>query len=175
MLNKMMILLVVLTMGLIPVAAASTLNADPKNSSVLFNINHGLGYTIGYFENFSASVETDADKIISAKAVINIDSLNTHSAWRDEGLRSQLFFDAAKFPQATFESSKVEGDQMTGSLTIKGISKPITLTVGLNEGVFTAQGSFNRNDFGITYNRELKHHEKAIGDKVDLMVELKGV
>jgi polyisoprenoid-binding protein YceI len=172
MLNKM-IFLAVFVMGLSSMCPAATLIADPKNSSVFFNISHGLGYTIGYFEKFTASVETDGDTIISAKAVIDVDSINTHSAWRDEGLRSSLFFDVAKFPQAVFQSSKVEGNQMTGMLTIKGISKPITLTVGLNEGVFTAQGSFNRSDFGISYNKELKHHEKAIGDKVDLMVALK--
>ncbi len=173
MLNKI-ILLVCLVLSFNQVSLAATLNADPKNSSILFNINHNAGYTIGYFESFTASVEQDADRIISAKATINIDSLNTHSTIRDEGLRSAMFFDAAKFPQASFESSKVEGDQMVGTLTIKGVSKPITLTVALKDGVFTAKGSFDRNDFGINYNRDLKGHEKAIGNKVDLMVELKG-
>jgi len=165
-------LLAVLAMGLSSVSSSWAFDADPRNSTVLFKIDNGIGYTVGYFEKYSASVETDGDKVISAKAVIDVDSVNTHNSWHNEGLRSPLFFDTAKFPQATFESSKIEGDQMTGVLTIKGIAKPIALTVGLNEGVFTAKGSFDRNDFGINFNRILKNHEKAIGEKVDLMVEL---
>ena len=166
-------LLAVFLMGSSSMCPASSLIADLKNSSIQFNVSYGIGYTIGYFGKFTATSETDGDKIISAKAAIDIDSVNSHNSLRDDSLRSSLFFDAAKFPQATFESTAVAGDQMTGNLTIKGITKPITLTVGLNQGVFTAKGTFDRNDFGINFNKELGNHEKAIGDKVDLTVSLR--
>jgi polyisoprenoid-binding protein YceI len=158
---------------MIPPSWAAVMNADPKNSSILFNISHGQGYTIGYFDKFTAILEMDQDKIISAKAEIDIFSINTQSILRDEGLRSSIFFDAVKFPKANFESTKVEGAQMTGNLTIKGITKPVLLQVELKNGVMTARGNFDRNDFGINYNRKLKHNEKAIGDKVELIIEIK--
>lgn len=180
MINKLNLLSLALLFCLPPLSMAQTLQADTVNSSIIFKINHNQGYTTGYFKDFAASLEVSDDQstIKKADAIIKINSIDTNSAVRDEGLISAMFFDGEKFPEAKFESTQIEGDQMSGLLTIKGITKPITMTATLSKDsgklVLTARGTFNRNDYGIDYNRELAPHQKAIGDMVDLTVELHG-
>ena len=147
-------------------AAAKDINS--KNASIVFMVDHDqAGYTIGSFDEFSGSVEFNDEqtRIVSAKVTVATASVNTQSPIRDEGLRSPLFFDAEKFPQAVYEN---------GALTLKGVTKPVALTVEQDKarGVVVIRGSFDRNDFGITYNKLLAKKNKSIGDKVELVVEI---
>ena len=158
-------------------ASAATKTATAQDSTIMFRIKHDLGYTVGYFGDFKATLETgDAPgQVVSTQMQVDIKSLNTRNDLRDEGLRSALFFDAAQFPQATFESTKVEGDSISGTMTIKGKSQPVTLKVQNNapSGKLVLKGEFNRNDFGVTYNITRPDKKKSIGDIVELIIELK--
>lgn len=159
-----MLLLLLLVCG---TAFAQTIDISPENASVFFQVTHDLGYTIGYFEDFKGTVELSDDKtqLLSAKAQVQTASINTRNPVRDEGLRSALFLDAEKFPQAAYEN---------GSLTIKGITKPLAVKVDYDaaRGKVVLKGVFNRNDYGITYNELLPSKKKSIGDMVELIVEL---
>ncbi len=155
---------------------AGTLTVDPAQSSLLFNIHHDLGYTVGYFNNITATLEmSDESKVVGATVLVKTGSVNTRNSLRDEGLKSSLFLDAGQFPEATFESSKIEGDQIAGTLTIKGIAKPATLTLEQDAAgkKVILKGAFNRHDYGITYNSILANKKKSIGDTVEVTVELK--
>lgn len=112
---------------------------DKSHANLSFTYNH-LGYstTDGRFGNWEGSllIDKETPSNSSVEFTIDIDSLDTFWADRDTHLKSADFFDAAKFPQATFRSTKVEqtGEQqleVTGDLTIKGITKPATLTVNV--------------------------------------------
>ncbi|MBO6511217.1 MAG: polyisoprenoid-binding protein [Roseibium sp.] len=112
---------------------------DKSHANLSFTYNH-LGYstTDGRFGNWEGSllIDKETPSNSSVEFTIDIDSLDTFWADRDTHLKSADFFDAAKFPQATFKSIKVEqtGEQqlvVTGDLTIKGITKPATLTVNV--------------------------------------------
>ncbi|WP_306143641.1 YceI family protein [Roseibium sp. MMSF_3412] len=110
---------------------------DKSHANLSFTYNH-LGYstTDGRFGDWDGTLLIDKDTPAnsSVEFTINIDSLDTFWADRDTHLKSPDFFDAAKFPQATFKSTKVEqtGENqldVTGDLTLRGITKPVTLTV----------------------------------------------
>lgn len=158
-------------------AFAATVTVGPEDSSVIFNIRHELGYTVGYFKDFKATLETgDAPgKLISLKAEVATGSVTTRNDLRDEGLRSQMFLDSAQFPRATFESTAIDGDKVEGTVTIKGVSHPVTLTIDKDApaGKMRLKGEIDRNDFGITYNKPLADKKKSIGDIVTLIIELK--
>ncbi len=147
---------------------AEPVNITPANAGVFFNATHDLGYTIGYFKDFSGTIELNDEKtqLVSAKAVVQTASISTHNLPRDEGLKSALFLDAVKFPQAIYEN---------GALTIKGISKPFVFKLEKDtaSGKIILKGSFNRNDYGMTYNKPLTKKKKSIGDMVEIIVELK--
>lgn len=110
---------------------------DKSHANLSFTYNH-LGYstTDGRFGDWDGTLLIDKDTPAnsSIEFTINIDSLDTFWADRDTHLKSPDFFDAAKFPQATFKSTTVEqtGENqldVTGDLTLRGITKPVTLTV----------------------------------------------
>ncbi|MEO1111289.1 MAG: YceI family protein [Pseudomonadota bacterium] len=110
---------------------------DKSHANLSFTYNH-LGYstTDGRFGDWDGTLLIDKDTPAnsSVEFTINIDSLDTFWADRDTHLKSPDFFDAAQFPQATFKSTKVEqtGENqldVTGDLTLRGITKPVTLTV----------------------------------------------
>ena len=110
---------------------------DKSHANLSFTYNH-LGYstTDGRFGDWDGTLLIDKDTPAnsSIEFTINIDSLDTFWADRDTHLKSPDFFDAAKYPQATFKSTKVEqtGENqldVTGDLTLRGITKPVTLTV----------------------------------------------
>ena len=156
-------------------ASAATITVSPEQSSVLFRVNHDLGYNVGYFKDFSATLELGDDpaKILNAQIQVITASINTRNAVRDEGLKSALFLDAGQFPQATFESAKIEDGQITGTLTLKGVARPMVFKVERIDGKVLLKGTINRNDFGITYNKLMVDKRKSIGDAVDLIIELK--
>lgn len=160
-----------------PQASAATVTATGQDSTIMFRINHDLGYTVGYFGDFTATLELgdEPGQVTSTKMQVATASINTRNDLRDEGLRSAMFFDAAQFPQATFESAKVEGDEITGTMTIKGVSQPVTLKVQKDapSGKLVLKGEFNRNDFGVTYNITRADKKKSIGDMVELIIELR--
>src|SRR4051812_39150519 len=110
---------------------------DPSHSEILFKVKHMMISTVtGQFKKFDASVETEADDFTNAKVQFNadVDSVDTNNAQRDGHLKNGDFFDAENHPQLNFVSSKLEkidneNYKMHGTLTMRGVSKEITLDV----------------------------------------------
>ncbi|MCO5992079.1 YceI family protein [Actinoallomurus rhizosphaericola] len=170
---------------------AGTWNIDPTHSEVTFSIRHLMSKVRGSFTEFSGAIEIAEDVAAStATAEIQLKSIDTRNADRDNHVRSADILDIENHPAMTFQtkSVRVEGDTnlVDGELTIKGISHPVTLEVEFN-GVgedpwggtragFTATGSINRKDYGIEFNVPLPGGQKALlGDKVDITLEIQAV
>jgi polyisoprenoid-binding protein YceI len=170
---------------------AGSWNIDPSHSEVTFSIRHLMSKVRGSFTEFSGAIEIAEDVAAStATAEIQLKSIDTRNADRDNHVRSADILDIENHPAMTFQTKgvRVEGDTnlVEGELTIKGISHPITLEVEFN-GVgedpwggtragFTATGSINRKDYGIEFNVPLPGGQKALlGDKVDIQLEIQAV
>jgi len=174
-------------------AFASNWDLDVSHSDVGFAVRHMMvSNTHGKFTKLSGTLALD-DKDVT-KSVVNVDietaSIDTADAKRDEHLRSPDFFDAAKFPKITFKSTKVEKNgeklKVTGDLTIKGVTKPVVLSVDvLTPEVKDAFGNvrkgasattkINRKDFGLTWNKTLDAGGVALGDEISIQLELEFV
>lgn len=149
--------------------AAGTYAVDPNHTQVIWSVNH-LGFTplYGAFGASGGTLEIDPAKPSAAKVNVtfNIADVSTTSAGFTKHLLSGDFFDAAKHPTATFTSTSVQvdgdGAKITGDLTIKGITKPVTLDAklygaGTNPMTkkqtvgFSATTTIKRSDFGVGY------------------------
>lgn len=167
-------------MLLIPTGSwAKPVEIDLSKSALFFQINHEAGFTLGTFDHFTATADLNDEgtQIQSIQATIDMASINTRNAIRDEGLKSDMFFDSTQFPQAHFESTSSAGDEITGQLMLKGFTQPITLKAVIDTttvpSIITLKGSFNRHDYGITYNATYpRTKQKVIGDTVDVTVTL---
>src|ERR1700744_5329178 len=108
---------------------------DPMHSEVQFKVKHLVISTVtGFFKSFEGALETENEDFEDADITfsLNIDSIDTNQSQRDEHLKSAEFFDAAQYPQITFKSTsfkKTDDDEykLDGDLTIKGITKPVSL------------------------------------------------
>ncbi len=164
-------------------ATVETYKFDPVHSSVNFSIRHFFSNVPGSFANVEGVVVVDRDDLTKStvEATIGIASVTTNNEKRDTHLRSDAFFDAEKFSTATFKSNtwtKTGSDtyDVTGDLTIKGVSKPVVLHVtslGFGPGMKGAQLSgwsatttLNRNDFGLTA------FPKVLGDDVPVTINV---
>lgn len=147
--------------------AAGSYTVDPNHTQVVWSVNH-LGFTplYGAFGASGGTLELDPANPSAAKVTVtfNIADVSTTSAGFTKHLLSSDFFDAAKHPTATFTSTAVQVDgtsaKITGDLTIKGITKPVTLDAKLfGAGAnpmnkmqtvgFTAETTVKRSDFGV--------------------------
>lgn len=151
-------------------AFAGTYTLDPTHTQVIFEWNHmGFSNPEGQFRKVEGSLDYDqADPTKSSVNVtIALDSVNTNVEKLDGHLQKDEFFDSAKFPTATFKSTKVEKGagadklKVTGDLTLHGVTKPIVLDVTINKVGehpmrkapavgFDATGVVKRSEFGIT-------------------------
>ena len=170
-------------------AEMATWHLDKDHTTIGFAVKHMvISRTQGEFLDYSGVVEMDAEaqEFKTIQATIQTQSIFTDHQKRDEHLRSPDFFDAATFPTMTYNmtSYKKTGETYTavGNLTIKGITKEITL-VGTFNGVvqdpwgntragFTAEGTLNRQDFGIQFNKLLDNGGFVVGNDVQLKLEV---
>ena len=156
---------------------------DPAHSEISFKVKHLMVSTVrGIFSGFEGSISADDDSFANANISFSADvsTISTQNAQRDGHLVSADFFDAAAFPKATFVSTTFSknGDQLeiTGDLTIKGITKSETLhgsfngiAVGLDGkrvAAFEVATKINRADFGLTWNAALDAGGVAVSDSV---------
>jgi polyisoprenoid-binding protein YceI len=174
-------------------AAAATYDVDVSHSSVGFSVRHmGVSNVKGAFGEFSGSFDFDPADLKSWKveATMQVGSIDTRIENRDNHLKSPDFFDAENHPTITFRSTGVkplEGGrhQLMGDLTIRGVTKPIVLDLELlgtttdmrgNELVgFTATGTINRQDFGLSWSKVLETGGLVVGNEVKLMIEIEGI
>jgi len=164
---------------------------DPTHSEIQFKIKHLMITNVtGSFNLFQASVETEEEDFSKAKVsfAANIDSVSTGNVQRDEHLKSADFFDAANFPKLTFVATKYENMdndgsyELQGDLTIKGVTKPINMSVefggvvkdpyGNTKAGFSINGKINRKDFGLTWSAVTEAGGIVVSDEVRLVCEI---
>ena len=162
---------------------------DPAHTSVGFIARHmGLSKVRGQFTSFRGEIEGDPTDITSAKARLEIDlaSVDTGNADRDAHLKSADFFDVEKHPTMTFVSKNVtkDGDdyKVEGDLTIKGVTKPVTLNYehggdlqdpfGNRKVGGTLSGTIKRTDWGLSWNVPLDSGGWLVSEKIQLEIDL---
>ena len=168
------------------VAADYTIDKQGQHAFVNFRIQHlGYSWLYGTFNDFDGSFTFDeknpaADKV---NVTINTNSVDTNHAERDKHLRSAEFLNVSKFPQATFASTEIkkagDGLDITGNLTLNGVTKPVTLAAKLigqgddpwggKRAGFEAEGKIRLKDFNITTDLGPASQE------VDLIISVEGV
>ncbi len=169
-------------------APATTWQIDPSHTDVEFGVRHLMISTVkGRFGAVQGSVILDPTTPKAAKIDVTIDvtSIDTREAKRDAHLRSPDFFDVDHFPAMTFTGGTVSGDAdgeftLTGDLTIRGVTRPITLDVtfegagndpwGGSRRGFSAKGKLNRSDFGLEWNAALETGGVVVGNEVKLTI-----
>jgi polyisoprenoid-binding protein YceI len=172
----------------VPGYLAGTWTIDPIHSYVGFVIKHLMVSKVrGNFTAFTGQITT-ADSILdsSVSATIEATSIDTSNSTRDDHIRSADFFDAENHPALIFVSSGLRsagGDFfMDGNLTIRGLTKAVTLTVetpefgatpsGGTKAGFSATTEINRTDFGVSYNGPIPGGGVALGEKVQIVLEI---
>lgn len=167
---------------------AGKYDIDAAHSKVGFEIPHLVISTVeGRFTDYKGNIVLDKRFARSKfNVTINTKSIDTSVAKRDEHLRSADFFEVEKYPEIKFVSTKVSGDpekfSVKGNLTIKGVTKPVTLEgqflgmvkdgFGNEKAAFSAKTKINRKDFGLTWNNVVEAGP-VVGDQVtiDLRVQ----
>lgn len=167
---------------------AGTYTIDPTHSEVGFSVRHaGIAKVRGSFEEFEGTI-TVAEELAqsSANATVQLASVNTRNAQRDEHLRSADFFNVETNPEMTFTSTgiAVDGDEfvLTGDLTLNGVTLPIELETEYNGTAtdpygnerigFSAETELNRKDFGLTWNAVLETGGVMVSEKVKIVLEV---
>ena len=166
---------------------------DSSHSGIHFSVRHlVIAKVRGHFARWTGTVVApDGDFSRGhVDVVIDASSIETGVADRDTHLKSADFFDAATFPELRFTTSRVETSakgrlQVAGKLTIKGITKDVTLEVenhglardpwGNERAAFTARTSVDRKDFGLTWNQVLETGGVVVGDRVEIEIEIEAV
>lgn len=172
---------------------AGLYDIDPAHSRLGFVARHAMVTKVrGSFTRFSGTVEIPPDDLTNAQVALSIDvaSVDTGNEQRDGHLRTNDFFDIERFPTMTFASTAIEalGEnrfRVTGDLTIKDVTKPVTLDVELtgaatdafgNDRIgFEAATEINRKDFGVSWNAPLEAGGVLVSEKVTLELDVSAV
>jgi polyisoprenoid-binding protein YceI len=188
--RKYAVLAVVLAFAAL--AFADEYKIDRGHSQVGFGAKHLVISTVnGRFNEFSGVVDYNPQDVTksSVKVTIKTASIDTDNAGRDNDLHSSEFLDVTKFPDMTFESTKIEkrGEQlvMTGNLTIKGVTKTVEIPFALSGPIndpwgnsrLAGEGSttINRRDFGVTYNNKMQDGSAVVGDTIKISLNIEAV
>lgn len=161
-----------------------TWTVDAAHSEIGFTARHMMVTKVrGTFSEFSAEVvvgETMADSSVSA--TVQMGSVDTRSADRDGHLVSPDFFDVENYPTMTFRSTQVTESTMTGDLTIKDVTRPVTFDLEFNGasddpwgGVragFEASTTINRKDWGLSWNVAVESGGVLVGEKVQIHLDI---
>jgi len=172
-------------------AGTTTYQIDPRHSSAGFGVTHLMISTVrGEFHGVTGTVIVDDTDISKSSVNVTIDAttVDTREPDRDKHLKSEAFFDVAKYPTITFQSTKVERNsdgslKVTGDLTIRGVSKTAVLTAtlpkapikdpwGLQRTAVSASTKINRQDFGVAWNQKLDSGGVVVGDDVNITLDV---
>jgi polyisoprenoid-binding protein YceI len=166
-----------------------TWQLDPYHTQVEFSAKHlGMMTVRGYFDEVSTKADIDPahPEAASVEATISTASIRTNNGVRDNDIRSSNFLEVEKYPVMTFKSTSIEAAgpdryALTGDLTIKGITRPVTLDV-LRYGEFNDEGmmghriaygattKINRKDFGLSFNAVLDG-KFVVSDEIQISIE----
>jgi polyisoprenoid-binding protein YceI len=169
------------------VATKTTWAIDPTHTEVQFKVKHLVISTVtGAFKKFSGSVESESDDFDGAvvKFTLDVSSIDTNQADRDNHLKSADFFASEQYPTIDFTGSlsKVEGSEykLNGDLTMRGTTKPVELNVdfggtivdpwGNKRAGFEITGKLNRKDFGLNWNALTEAGGMVVSEDVKLHI-----
>jgi len=171
---------------------STTWKIDPAHTTVEFSAKHLMITTVkGRFSDVEGEIViSDADPSKSSvSATLKSASIDTRTSQRDDHLRSADFLDAANYPEITFRSTRIAGDKsefkVTGNLTIRGVTREVTLDV-TNEGstkdpwggdriAFSATTKIDRRDFGLTWNQAIEAGGVLVGNDVKISIDVQAV
>jgi polyisoprenoid-binding protein YceI len=171
-------------------AATETYTIDPMHSGVTFKVRHLVGKVAGRFDTFSGTIVVDREDLTKSTVELTIDpaSIDTDSEKRDTHLRSEDFFDVAKFPSIVFKGSKIAKTAenqyaVTGEFTMHGVTKTITVPVEVlgfgpspwgkgGMAGFETNFTINRQDYGINWNKTLDAGGLMLGDDVEVSITI---
>jgi polyisoprenoid-binding protein YceI len=177
----------------VPGYVVGTWDVDTVHSEVSFVIRHMVVSKVrGRFDKFEATIVTAENPLDSSvEATIEAGSINTVQEQRDDHIRSADFLDTENHPNITFVSRSVRPSGakflIDGDLSIRGVTKPVTLEVEVNgfgpdafggtRAGFTATAEIDRTDFGVSYNGPIPGADNAmvLSDKVALHIEIEAV
>jgi polyisoprenoid-binding protein YceI len=175
----------------IPGYIAGTWDIDTSHSDVSFTVRHMMVSKVrGRFGAFSGEIVTSEDlSSSSVTATIDASTIDTNNEQRDGHIRSADFFDVENHPQWTFRSTalRADGDDfaLDGELTIKGVTRPVTLALEINgfgpdpfggtRAGFSASTTIDRNDFGVDIKMPLDGGGVVVSDKVQISLEIEAV
>ena len=165
---------------------------DPTHTVVEFSAKHLMITTVkGRIADIEGVINSDEKDFrnSSVKATLKAVSLDTRTDQRDQHLRSADFLDVEKFPEIRFRSTRIQGDKqsfkLTGDLTIRDVTKPITLDVefegetkdpwGGQRVGFSASGKIDRREFGLTWNQALEAGGVVVGNDIKISIEAQAV
>jgi polyisoprenoid-binding protein YceI len=168
-----------------------TWSVDPTHSHISFRVKHlGISTVRGSFGEFEGQIVIDDDGTATATGSVKVDSIDTSDENRDGHLKSADFFDVENYPEITFQSTDITatGDdtyEITGDLTLHGVTKPITLKAEVggqetdpfgNDRVgLEATGELSRSDYGMKFNMALGSGNIAVSDKVKLDLDISAI
>jgi polyisoprenoid-binding protein YceI len=177
----------------VPVLAQSprpnTWTIDPGHSAARFSVRHMLVSTVrGTLGKVTGTIEYDGKTVESIKADVMVDlsAINTENDSRDKDLKSDNFFDIAKYPTVTFKSKRVQPDgqgkfKLIGDLTMHAVTKELTLEVegpspALRQGPMlrigaSATATINRRDWGLQYSKMVEA-APIVGDEVQIQIDV---
>ncbi len=171
-------------------AFAAPYEIDPGHSQVGFEVRHMMSKVRGRFKTFKGTLDIDDKALDKSKVNVEIEAatVNTENDARDQHLRSADFFDVEKNPKLTFVSKSVKAvgpgkAQVTGDLTMRGVTKEVKLDVGNLSAeqkdpwgnlrrAAVATTTVNRKDFGLNWNKVLEAGGFLVGDDVTITLEI---
>ena len=175
----------------IPGYLVGTWDIDPTHSTVGFSVRHMMVSKVrGYFREFTGEIVTAQDPAQSTvSATIDLGSIDTRQDQRDAHIRSADFFDVGNHTEMTFRSTEVRIDgadwTVEGDLTIKGITKPVTLELELNgfgpdayggtRAGFSAKTEISRKAYGVDIDMPMDGGGVVVGDKIAVELEIEAV
>ncbi|RYE24930.1 MAG: polyisoprenoid-binding protein [Sphingobacteriales bacterium] len=169
---------------------ATNWKLDPTHSELQFKVKHLMITTVtGHFTSFNVDATTEGEdftKGANVNVTADVNTISTNNEQRDGHLKSPDFFDAANNAEIKFTSTKMEGSgedyKLTGDLTIKGATKPVTLTVeyggivvdpyGQTKAGFTVSGKISRKEFGLTWSAVTEAGQVVVSDEIKIHAEI---
>jgi polyisoprenoid-binding protein YceI len=182
-----------MTSATVPTTLTGSYTVDPSHSRIGFVARHAMVTKVrGSFNEFEGTGYFDAEDPTNSKAQLTIEtsSIDTRNADRDGHLKSNDFFDMKNYPQITFVTTavgQVDADnyRVTGDLTIKGVTKPVTVDVeytgtavdpfGNTRIGFEGKTTVNRKDWGVNWNAALEAGGVLVSEKVTLEFEVSAI
>lgn len=173
-------------------AAQEAYTIDPNHTTVGFKVQHFFSKVPGRFDKVEGTIVYDQADPTKGTVSVSIEaaSVDTNEPARDKHLRSDAFFDVAEHPRITFQSKQVRQTgpnrlQVDGDLTIRGVTKPVTLDVdvlgfgpdawGGYRGGFEARAKINRLDYGVSWNDVIEGGGYILGNDVEITLNVEAV